>query len=58
MRGDMPIYDYHCEKCEHDFTRIERMSEHEKAKPRCPQCRSTRVVRVFSPVALKTAKKS
>jgi putative FmdB family regulatory protein len=54
----MPIYDYRCEKCEHDFTRIERISEHEKAKPKCPQCRSTRVVRVFSPVAVKTTKKS
>ncbi len=53
----MPIYDYRCEKCGHDFTRIERISEHEKARPRCPKCRSTRVARVFSPVALKTAKK-
>ncbi len=54
----MPIYDYRCEKCEHDFTLIEPISEHGRTKPKCPECKSTRVTRVFSPVTVRTAKKS
>jgi ribosomal protein L37AE/L43A len=34
------------------------MSAHEKAKPRCPKCKSTKVERVLSVGFVKTSKKS
>ena len=36
----VPIYEYHCEACDHDFTVIESLSAHEAAKPKCPECES------------------
>ncbi len=54
----MAVYDYVCRKCGHEFQRIERISEHEEARPRCPKCRSTKVERVFTGAFVKTGKKS
>ena len=54
----MPTYDYVCRKCGHDFQRVERISEHMKARPRCPKCKSTKVERVFTAAFVKTVKKS
>ena len=34
----MPTYPYRCEKCGKTFGRTETMSEHEAAKPQCPNC--------------------
>jgi putative FmdB family regulatory protein len=41
----MPTYQYRCEKCGKMFERTETMSEHEAAKPQCPNCGSKKVVR-------------
>ncbi|MFH1766348.1 MAG: zinc ribbon domain-containing protein [Gemmatimonadota bacterium] len=54
----MPTYDYACKKCGHSFQRIERITEHGSKKVSCPECKSTRVERVFSSVFVKTRKKS
>ena len=54
----MPTYDYICRKCGHDFQRVEGISEHMKAHPRCPLCKSTKVERVFTAAFVKTVKKS
>jgi putative FmdB family regulatory protein len=54
----MPTYDYVCSKCGHDFQRVERISEHMKARPRCPKCKSTKVERVFTAAFVNTVKKS
>ncbi len=54
----VPIYEYHCEACDHDFTVIESLSAHEAAKPKCPECKSKKVERVFTAVNVKTSKKS
>ncbi len=54
----VPIYEYHCEACDHDFTVIESLSAHEAAKPKCPECESKKVERVFTAVNVKTSKKS
>lgn len=54
----MPIYDYACLECRHEFQRIERISEHEQARPRCPKCESAKVERVFTGAFVKTTKKS
>ena len=54
----MPVYDYVCKKCGHEFETIERVSEHEKAPHECPECGSKKVERVFAEVFVKTGKKS
>ncbi|MFP6579777.1 MAG: zinc ribbon domain-containing protein [Myxococcota bacterium] len=42
----MPIYEYRCDKCEHEFEREQRIT----ADPvkTCPACRSRRVKRLIS----------
>jgi putative FmdB family regulatory protein len=54
----MPVYEYHCKDCGHDFEIIESLKEHEDAEPTCPECNSAKAERVISPVNLQTAKKS
>lgn len=54
----MPTYEYRCLECETTFTRVERMTDHADAKPKCPKCRSTKVEPLLSPVFAKTTKKS
>lgn len=54
----MPVYDYRCNGCGHDFMVIESLAEHERAHPRCPECRSSNVRRVITPAHIQTAKKS
>ena len=40
----MPIYEYHCEKCNKDFECLVFGSE----QPDCPACNSTEVCRLMS----------
>jgi putative FmdB family regulatory protein len=54
----MPIYDYRCKDCGHDFIIIESLGDHEVAKPNCPECKSSSVKRVISSVHVQTASKS
>ncbi len=54
----MPIYEYRCKDCGHDFTIIESLEEHEVARPTCPDCGSSRVERVIGSVHVQTSKKS
>lgn len=54
----MPLYDYVCEECGHEFQVSERISDHEKARRKCPKCKSERVERVFTGAFVKTGKKS
>ena len=54
----MPIYDYRCKDCGHEFTIIESLEEHKVAEPTCPEYRKPSVERVISAVHLQTAKKS
>ena len=42
----MPIYEYICHKCDHEFEREQRITD-EPIKT-CPQCRSRRVERLIS----------
>ena len=56
----MPIYEFECLKCEHNFTLVLSFSEYEKkdkAGFRCPKCRSQRVEQLVS-VQVRTSKKS
>jgi putative FmdB family regulatory protein len=54
----MPTYQYRCEKCGKTFERTETMSEHEAAKPQCPNCGNKKVSAVPSRVYVVTSKKS
>jgi putative FmdB family regulatory protein len=45
----MPIYEYLCEKCDHEFEREQRMSD--PPVRTCPRCRSRRVKRLISRTA-------
>ncbi|HEV8122958.1 MAG TPA: zinc ribbon domain-containing protein [Gemmatimonadales bacterium] len=40
----MPIYEYRCAVCGHDFEMLVRNSD----RPACPECDSTRLDRKFS----------
>jgi putative FmdB family regulatory protein len=42
----MPIYEYACEKCEHEFEREQRITD-DPVKT-CPQCRSRKVKKLIS----------
>ena len=57
-RLSIPTYDYTCRNCGHDLQRVESIARDIKARPRCPQCKSTKVERVFASVFVKTGKKS
>lgn len=54
----MPIYDYRCLDCGHEFQVIERISEHETEPHACPKCESEKLERVLEASFVKTTKKS
>ncbi|MBI4502117.1 MAG: zinc ribbon domain-containing protein [Gemmatimonadetes bacterium] len=54
----MPTYEYRCDKCGKQFSRIESISTHGRKKASCPKCKSAKVSRVFTPFYAKTVKKS
>jgi putative FmdB family regulatory protein len=54
----MPRYEFLCEKCHKPFELTMTISEHEKAKPQCPGCKSTNVTPQFGGFMAQTAKKS
>jgi putative FmdB family regulatory protein len=54
----MPTYQHRCEKCGKKFERTETISEHEKAKPECPKCKSKKVSFIPGRVYVLTSKKS
>jgi len=54
----MPTYEYRCEKCRARFTRTESISEHGKAKLRCPKCGSKKVSQAPGRFFAVTSKKS
>lgn len=43
----MPLYDYHCNDCGHEFEEIKPAGL--KGPIKCPKCRAKRAARVFSP---------
>ncbi len=54
----MPTYQYRCAKCGHVFERGENITEHGKARARCPKCHSPRVESVLADFYARTSKKS
>ena len=56
--GSMPRYEFLCEKCKKPFELMMTISEREKAKPKCPQCKGTKVVPQLGGFMAQTSKKS
>ncbi|MBU4305333.1 MAG: zinc ribbon domain-containing protein [Candidatus Omnitrophica bacterium] len=54
----MPVYEYHCDKCNNKFERKCTVEEHGEKRPRCPKCDSLKVTQQFSSFFAKTASKS
>jgi putative FmdB family regulatory protein len=54
----MPTYDYRCDKCRAEFSQVEPISKHGSTRVICPKCKSTSVSQIFSPLYVKTVKKS
>ncbi len=43
----MPLYEYHCQACGHDFETLVRAG----STPACPHCRSTALDKIVSRIA-------
>ncbi len=56
--GDMPTYEFECNKCGHKFNMLESISEHDKHKEKCPKCDVQDVKALVSMVNVKTSRKS
>jgi putative FmdB family regulatory protein len=46
----MPLYEYHCDECQHEFEKMLRFSE-SNTLPACPQCNSAQTRKKISAVA-------
>ena len=54
----MPTYDYRCDACGKKFSLTMSFAEHDRRRPKCPKCRSSRVRQQFSAFFSKTSRKS
>jgi len=54
----MPTYEFQCEKCNKPFTLTMSISEYEKKKVYCPECKGTNVKQQITHFQTKTSKKS
>jgi len=54
----MPVYEYHCDKCQRAVTLTLSIREHEKAKFTCPTCGSKALRPLVSTFFSQTARKS
>ncbi|MGW8192786.1 MAG: FmdB family zinc ribbon protein [Desulforhopalus sp.] len=54
----MPVYEFICKKCDHNFSLTMALSEYDKKKFTCPKCKSGQVKRQISTFQTITSKKS
>lgn len=54
----MPNYEYQCKECGEVFTLRMRIEEHERKRPKCPECGSRKLEHKLSSFFAKTGKKS
>jgi len=54
----MPIYEFKCNSCGHNFDIVETLQEHDEHKEKCPECKSDDIERVLGKVSVQTSKKS
>ena len=54
----MPIYEYQCSDCGHDFEMLVRFSDLQRNAPECPDCQSENTRKRLSTIAAFSAGKS
>ncbi len=54
----MPIYEFECKKCGHQFEQVMTIAEHDQKKVHCPKCDSDEVEHLIESVYVTTSKKS
>lgn len=54
----MPLYEFHCKKCNKSFALTLTIKEREEGKIACPTCGSNEVEALLGPFFAKTSKKS
>jgi putative FmdB family regulatory protein len=54
----MPTYEYECQKCGNTYSLTMTIREHDKLKPRCPKCKSTKTRQIMSTFHTVTTRKS
>jgi putative FmdB family regulatory protein len=54
----MSTYDYRCGKCNRKFTLVVSITEHDKRRPKCPECASARITQAISAFSAQRARKS
>jgi putative FmdB family regulatory protein len=54
----VPRYEFLCQKCTKPFELTMTVSERQKAKVKCPKCKSTKVVPQLGSFMAQTSKKS
>jgi putative FmdB family regulatory protein len=54
----MPVYEYHCDKCNRAVTISLSIREHDKGAVRCPKCGSKALRPLLSTFMSQTSKKS
>ena len=47
----MPIYEYQCENCGHEFEKLVRFSDPQNTQPECPGCNSENTRKRLSAIA-------
>ncbi len=54
----MPVYEYHCDKCDREVTLSLSIREHEKGEVKCPKCGGESLRPLLSAFMSQTSKKS
>ena len=54
----MPIYEYQCSDCGHDFEKLVRFSDPQVNTPQCPGCQSANTRKRLSTIAAYSGGKS
>ncbi|MBM3286416.1 MAG: zinc ribbon domain-containing protein [Candidatus Eisenbacteria bacterium] len=54
----MPTYDYRCKECGKSFSVSMTIKEHDRRRPKCPKCSSSKVQQKISIFHAITSKKS
>ena len=54
----MPVYEYHCDRCQRDVQITQLISEHGRRPVACPKCGSTKLRPLVSRFFSQTSRKS
>jgi putative FmdB family regulatory protein len=54
----MPLYEFHCRRCQRDFEIRQSLNEHEAHRPACPYCGGRDIEPLLSPFFARTSHKA